>query len=184
MKIFNLLLVLLMAWGLSGCGYSNPYNSDMPGVADDQHREAVPIFVSMWKNNTSELGFQSIIYQELIKWLKKSKMIKLVQNRQEARYILNGAVRSIRYEGLSYDADDNAVEIRAVTRLSYELRDRETDEIVWQQANLVRRDNFTVGNDSVITSDNKRTALMAISSDIAQVIYTKIYFTISRLDQS
>jgi hypothetical protein len=183
MKIINLFLVFSLAFILVGCGYTNPYNGDMPGLADDQRSEAVPIYVTMWKNNTSELGFQSLIYQELIKWLKKSKMVTLVQDRQQAEYILDGAIRSIRFEGLSYDENDNAIELRVVSKLSYELRERATNEIVWQQPGLIRRDNFIVGNDSIITSDSRRKALTSIARDIAQVIYTKIFYTISKLDK-
>ncbi len=179
MKISNLFPIVLLLFAMAGCGYSNPYNGDMPGLSDDQRPEAAPIYVGMWKNNTSELGFQSLIYQELIEWLKKSKMVILVQDRRQAQYILDGSIRSIRFEGLSYDEYDNAIELRSVTRLSYELRDRESGAIVWQQPGLVRRNNFRVGNDSVITSDNKRKALANIARDIAQVIYTRIFYTIS-----
>lgn len=183
MKI-KFLAVLFLALILAGCGYSNPYNGDMPGLAENRDQEPVAIFVTMWKNNTSELGFQSLIYQEQIKWLKKSRMITLVQNREQARYILDGAIRSIRFEGLSYDENDNAIELRSVTKLSYEMRDMDTGKIVWQQPGLVRRNNFRVGNDSVITSDNKRKAMLAIARDIAKVIYTKVFYTVSKLDQS
>ncbi len=183
MKLCKLFLVLLLALTISGCGYSNPYNSEMPGLGDEGSREAVPVFVTMWNNRTSELGFQSIIYRELIKWLKKSKMITLVSNRREAEYILEGEISSIRFEGLSYDENDNAIEIRAVTELSYALRDREKNEIVWQRENLIRRENFRVAGNSVLTSGNRRKALGDISRDIAQVIYTRMFYTINSLNQ-
>ena len=182
MKSLYFPAVFLLVWLLSGCGYSSPYatQTEFAEEADG----VMTLYLSMWKNQTNELGFQSMIYQDLIKWLKKSKRVRLTQDRQEAKYILEGTINSIRFEGLSYGSYEEAIEIRAITRLSYALREKETDKIVWQRTNYIRRDNFRVKNDSVITSDNKRKALADISEDVAEEIYTKIFFTIARTDKS
>ena len=182
MKFFNLPAVFLLTWILSGCGYSSPYATQTEFA--EEGNGVMILYLSMWKNQTSELGFQSMIYQDLIKWLKKSKRVQLTQDRQEAKYILEGTINSIRFEGLSYGSYEEALEVRAITKLSYALLEKETEKIVWQRRNHTRRDNFRVRDDSVITSDNKRKALADISEDVAEEVYTKIFFTIARSDKS
>ncbi len=182
MKSFYFPAVFLLLWLLSGCGYSSPYKTQPKFVGETDG--VMTLYLSMWKNQTNELGFQSMIYQDLIEWLKKSKMVRLTQDQQEAKYILDGTINSIRFEGLSYGRYEAAIEIRAITKISYALREKETDKILWQRTNYVRRDNFRVSNNSVSTSDNKRIALAEISEDVAEEIYTKIFFTIARADKS
>lgn len=178
MKFLYFPAVFLLVWLLSGCGYSSPYATQTKFAEETDG--VMTLYLSMWKNQTNELGFQAMIYQDLIEWLKKSKMVRLTQDQQEAKYILEGTINSIRFEGLSYGSYDEAIEIRAITKLSYDLRERETDKILWQRTNYIRRDNFIVENDSVSTSDNKRMALAEISEDLAEEIYAKIFFTITR----
>ncbi len=182
MKSLYFPAVFLLLWLLSGCGYSSPYKAQPKFVGETDG--VMTLYLSMWKNQTNELGFQSMIYQDLIEWLKKSKMVRLTQNQQEAKYILDGTINSIRFEGLSYGSFEQAIEIRAITRISYALREKETDKILWERTDYIRRDNFIVDNNSVSTSDNKRIALAQISEDVAEEIYTKIFFTISRADRS
>jgi len=178
MKTLYFPTVFFLVWLLSGCGYSSPYATQPEFIEETDG--VMTLYLSMWKNQTNELGFQSMIYQDLIEWLKKSKMVRLTQDQQEAKYILEGTINSIRFEGLSYGRYEDAIEIRAITRVSYALREKETDKILWQRTNYIRRDNFRVENNSVSTSDNKRIALAAISEDVAEEIYTKIFFTIAK----
>lgn len=181
MKIFHFLIAVVLVWTVAGCGYSSPYAVETEYTAGEDG--AMPLYISMWKNRTSELGFQSMIYHELIKWLKKSKRIRLTQSMEEAKYIIDGTIHSITFAGLSYDGDENALEVRAISSLSYALRTKETDKIVWQRSRYIRRDTFRLGNDSVVTSDNKRKQLKSIADNIAQEIYTKLFFTISREEE-
>ena len=165
---------------LAGCGYTNPYakSTDL----DEDQDGTVSIYVEMWKNQTSELGFQAYIKQSLIRWLKKSRRFSIARKRSQADYVLDGIINSAHYPGLSYGTFDRAVELRAEIEFSFDLKKNGSGETVLQKRNFVRRESFRVGDDAAATETNKRQALFSLADDIADNIYVQLFYKFSRND--
>lgn len=169
--LFALLLALGMA--LSACGYSNPYvQSD---EAEGFKPDAVSIFVDMWQNKTSELGFQSDVKQSLVRWLKKSPHFSMARTADQADYILSGAIESIHVPGLSYGIFDRAVELRAEITFSVEVKNTKTGEIILQRKDADWYEAFSAGRDAASLEMNKREALRQVADSIAENIYVNLF---------
>ncbi len=174
------LLFLGIIFFLSGCGYTNPYSQ--PSELVDEGGEQVSIYVSMWENRTSELGYQSVLQQTLVRWLKKSRRFSLTNNRAEADYILSGIIESAEYPGLSYGLWERAVELRAEITFSFNLKENDTGKIVLQKRDFTRREAFRVGSNASDMEMNKKEALRELADDIADNIYIQLFYKFSRDD--
>ncbi|MEW6518777.1 MAG: LPS assembly lipoprotein LptE [Thermodesulfobacteriota bacterium] len=166
-------LLLALAMALSACGYSNPYvqSEDAEGFTPG----AIPIFVDMWENKTSELGFQSEIKQSLVSWLKKSPHFSMARTPEQADYILSGVIESIHLPGLSYGKFDRAIELRAEVIFSVELKKRETGQIILKRKEATWHESFRTGGDAAALEMNKRKALQEVADNIAENIYVNLF---------
>lgn len=166
-------LLLALAMALSACGYSNPYiqSEDAEGFAPG----AVSLFVDMWENKTSELGFQSEIKQSLVSWLKKSPHFSMSRSPEQADYILSGVIESIHLPGLSYGKFDRAIELRAEVIFSVELKKRETGQIILKRKEAAWHESFRTGGDAASLEMNKRKALREVADNIAENIYVNLF---------
>jgi hypothetical protein len=169
--LFAILLALTMA--LSACGYSNPYVQ--PDNSEGVKQGTVSIYVDMWGNNTSELGFQSEVKQSLVRWLKKSPHFSMAPTPEQADYILGGVIESVHLPGLSYGKWDRAVELRAETTFSVELKNKKTGKFILKKEDAAWHENFSVGRNAAAMEMNKREALREIADNIAENIYVNLF---------
>jgi len=169
--LFALLLALTMA--LAACGYSNPYVQSEDSESGKQG--TVSIYVEMWKNNTSELGFQSEVKQSLVRWLKKSPHFSMAPTPEQADYILSGVIESLHLPGLSYGTFDRAVELRAEITFSVELKKRETGAIILKKGDADWHESYSAGRNAAAMEMNKREALREIADNISENIYVNLF---------
>ncbi|MBU0966175.1 MAG: hypothetical protein KKA54_07315 [Proteobacteria bacterium] len=168
-----LALMLALMLSLSACGYSNPYvqSDDSEGVKQG----TASIFVDMWQNKTSELGFQSEVKQSLVRWLKKSPHFSMARTPEQADYILSGVIESVHIPGLSYGTFDRAVELRAEITYSVEVKNTKTGEILLKRKDGDWYESFRVGKDAAALEMNKREALREVADNIAENIYVNLF---------
>lgn len=179
-KKIQILLLLVVMLQLSGCGYSNPYLAARS--SEENGADKPSLHITMWENQTGELGYQAKIYKRLIYWLNKSPDWKIIQDPEMADYLLSGAIKSADFPGLSYDRFENAKELRAEIRLSYKVREEESGEIILEN-DLTKRETFSVSDDNsaAATEGMKRGALDQIAEDIADEIYVRLYHRLSSI---
>lgn len=144
------------------CGYRNPYVYTGPDKS---------IYITSWKNRTSELQLESEIYQSLLQWFQKSDSLNIVKDRSSADLILAGEIISIDLPSLSYGANNTTQEVKLLLRVRYILKDIETGEILFQQPNQLRTEEYVVSTDSSVTRDSEETALETIIDELSQDIY-------------
>ncbi|MBC8316528.1 MAG: hypothetical protein H8E41_01385 [Desulfobulbaceae bacterium] len=170
MKLFTTLILTAILF--TGCGYTNPY-----AVSDaDGTDERVPLYLEMWKDNANQMGYQNVIQQSLVHWLKKSKSFVLVRDRQDADHILSGIIHSVDYPGLSYGTYDRAIELRAKVQFSYTLEEKENNTVKLKKKNFTKLQSFMVGTSAVGTNDNKELALREIAEELAEEIYIELSY--------
>ncbi|OGR02000.1 MAG: hypothetical protein A2511_06415 [Deltaproteobacteria bacterium RIFOXYD12_FULL_50_9] len=174
-KITLLLLLTAVLLSATGCGYRNPYTapdgSDLPTSG---------IYIKMWENRTSELGFESMIRQSLTDWLIQSKHLKMRATAAEADYELSGTILSVSYLGTSYDLHDQATTLKAVLHLSFTLKEAKTGKVIWDVTDILKESAFAVADDAVFTRSNKQKVLETMANEAAEDIYLRIFYTLTQ----
>jgi len=154
-----------------GCGYRNPYVYSGPDKS---------IYVTTWKNRTSNLQLDAKIYQELVKWFQKSGSLKITKQKEGADYILGGEIVSIDIPSLAFDAGNDASDIRLKLKVRYILKDLKDEQVLFQRPDVTRSETYTVTDDSNQTRDNYEEALDTIVEELAQDIYQRTLVEFSK----
>lgn len=168
-KIFPLLFLAII---FSSCGYHNPNVYSGPQKT---------IYITEWKNRTSELNIDSKIYRALTKWYQKSGSISVSREKSGADLILAGEIVSIDLPSLSYGIANRAREVRVKLRVRYILKEISTKKVMLEVPDEIWTEEYLVSLNSAETSDNEEEALDTILEDLSQKIYRKTVSGITRL---
>ncbi|MEN8139896.1 MAG: LPS assembly lipoprotein LptE [Thermodesulfobacteriota bacterium] len=180
MKKPVIIILALLLLNLTGCGYQSPYSQ--PTQYDQDGDGIVTVYLETWDNQTNLLEFPAAISQQLTAWLKKSQRFILTSKRDQANFILSGAIHNVDIPGLAYGDFDRASELRIKTKLSYQLRDAETGKEIMAKKNFYKYENMAVGANSIQTKANQRTALIALADNLADDIYIQLFYIFTRDD--
>ncbi len=162
----------MVAVFLSGCGYRNPYVYTGPEKS---------IYVTTWKNRTSNLQLDAQIYQELLSWFQKSRSLKITKTKEGADFILAGEIVSIDIPSLAYNAANDTSDVRLRLTVRYIFKDLATDKVLIEKPSEVWTQSYTVTPDAAQTADNADEALETIIEDMSQKIYQRALVQIARL---
>lgn len=166
-----ILVCTALAVFVIGCGYRNPY------VYSGSDKS---IYVTTWKNRTSNLQLDAKIYQELLKWFQKSGSLKITKQKEGADYILAGEIVSIDIPSLAFDAGNDTSDIRLRLKVRYIFKDLANDKVLFERPNVERQESYTVTGDATQTNDNYNEALDTIVENLAQDIYQKTLVELSK----
>ena len=164
--------LLLLTVIFSSCGYRNPNVYSGPEKT---------IYITEWKNRTSELNIDSKIYRALTEWYQKSGSISVTREKSGADLILAGEIVSIALPSLSYGIANIATEVKVKLRVRYILKEISTNKVILEVPDEIWTEEYLVGANSTVTSDNEEEALDVILEDLAQKIYRKTVSGIPRL---
>jgi len=165
-------MVLASVVIFSSCGYRNPNVYNGP---------AKSIYITEWKNRTSELGLDAQLYRSLTRWFQKSGSISTVREKAGADLILAGEIISIELPSLSYGVNNVAAEVKVKLRLRYILKEIATGKIIIEAPDETWTEEYAVSSSSATNFDNEQTAIKTIIEDLSQKIYQR---TISELPKS
>lgn len=168
-KIYLFPLFLLFLFFTTSCGYRNPYVYTGPDKS---------IYVTSWKNRTSQLQLDSKIYQSLVKWYQKSESLKVVKDKEGADYILAGEIISIDLPSLSYGNFNTTREVKLKLRVRYIIKDLNSGKVLMEVPGETRTEEYTVTDNVATTADNENEALKIIIDELSQDIYL---FTLNKL---
>lgn len=171
MKIKSLFVLIILSFLFSSCGYRNPYIYTGPDTS---------IYITSWKNRTSELQLESQMYRSLVEWYQKSKKIKVVKNKEEANLILAGEIISIELPSLSYGSKNTTEEVKLKLKVRYIMKDLKSGEILFQQPKKLKTEAVTVTSDESANSDKIKEALEDILDEFSQEIYLKTLAKLSK----
>lgn len=157
---------------LSACGYRNPYVYSGP----DKN-----IYVTTWKNRTSNLQLSAQVYQELLKWFQKSSSLKVTKNKEGSDFILAGEIVSIDIPSLAYGAGNSASNVKLTLKVRYIFKDLESGKVLIENASETWTESYTVTGDAAETKDNADEALEKIIEDMSQKIYQRSLVEIANL---
>jgi len=157
---------------LVSCGYKNPYVYTGPAKA---------MYITSWKNRTSELQLESDIYQSLLQWYQRSDSLTIVNDKSDADLILAGEIISIDLPSLAYGANNITQQVKLTLHVRYILKDLDSGEILFQVPDQLRTEEYIIAADSSTTADNEEKALNIIIDELSQDIYLKTLSTLSKL---
>ena len=166
------LLSIAAAVFLSGCGYRNPYVYSGPDKS---------IYVTTWKNRTSDLQLDAKIYQELLKWFQKSRSLKITKSKEEADFILAGEIISVDIPSLAFDGTNTASDVRLTLKVRYIFKDLATESVLIEMPSQDWQQSYTITADAAVTRDNANEAQDKVIEDLAQSIYQRTLLEISKL---
>jgi len=161
--------LILLACIVTACGYRNPNVYDGP---------AKSIYITEWKNRTSELNLDSKIYRSLIRWFQKSGSISVVRKKDGADLILAGEIVSIDLPSLAYGINNLTTQVKVRLRVRYILKEIESNKIILEAPDEVWIEDYLVTTNQTTTSDNETEALDTIIEDLSLKIYQR---TVSEL---
>ncbi len=154
--------LLFLAIIFSSCGYYNPNVYSGP---------AKTIYITQWKNRTSELSIDSKIYRSLTRWYQKSASISVTREKNGSDLILAGEIISIDLPSLSYGRDNRTEEVKVRLRVRYILKEISTNKIILEVPDEIWTQEYLVGNSSAQAGRNEEEAIDIILEDLSEKIY-------------
>lgn len=170
-RLFLPLCAVLLLF-LTSCGYHNPYVYSGPEKT---------IYISEWKNRTSELGLDSEIYRSLARWYQKAGSLHVSKEREGADLILAGEIVSISLPGRSYSANRQAAEVEIRLRVRYVLKDIKSGKILLQEPSEFWTESYLTSTNAAVSKENENNAMKVIISDLSQKIYQRTLVQIPKL---
>lgn len=156
-----LALVLGLALGAGGCGYS--LRPSLPGGMRTVH---VPVL----ENRTQEPGIEDSLTQALTQALVTAGRVAIAADRQSADGSLEGAVVEYSLTSLAFDRSANVTQYRLRIALALTLRDLRKNQVVWRQARIEERADFTVAGQVTQTLAREDDAVRRAAVDVSRAI--------------
>ena len=166
------ILAIIMLSFIPSCGYHNPYVYSGPERT---------IYVTNWKNRTSELQLDTKIYQSLLKWFQKSGSLTITKNKEGADFILAGEIVSISLPTLTYNASNSASNVKIRLTVRYILKDLSTEAVLIEQPKETWTEEYQVTSSYSSTKDNENEALEVIIDELSQKIYQNALLEFAKL---
>lgn len=170
--VWRLFPLIVLALIVTACGYRNP------NVYSGPHKA---IYLTEWKNRTSELGLDSKIYRSLTKWFQKSGSISTVRKKGDADLILAGEIVSIELPSLSYGANNITTEVKVRLRVRYIMKDISSKKIILEVPDEMWTEEYLVSTNVSTNQDNEAKALDIIIDDLSQKIYQRTVAELPKL---
>ena len=168
--LFRSLLTLCTLLLLTSCGYHSPY----AGLGNESSKT---LYLSIWANQTNEIGLEADVFVALNRWFKKNRMIQVTQDPGKADLILEGTITSVNRPGVSFSQFDQAQEIRAILNTSFTLKRPavvDQDNVIWKVDNLELEQSYAIGANEQTAWDNKDKALAEIIENLSEYIYHQV----------
>lgn len=162
--VCRFLPLMLVACMVVACGYRNP------NIYNGPHKS---IYITEWKNRTSELGLDSKLYRSLTKWFQKSGSISTVRNKEGADLVLAGEIISLELPSLAYGANSITTEVKVRLRVRYIVKDIASNKILLEIPDQTWEESYLTTANSSANIDNENKALTKIIEDMSQKIYQK-----------
>ncbi len=157
----------ILAAVISSCGYHFAGGGDFPaGVTR--------IFIPMLENRTSETGVERLFTNDLIYEFTRSREERLANERSTADGILTGTIVSLTVQNIARSSISSARERRVTGTLTLRLESPEGQKL-WQSANIVEREAYTVVTENKTATDqNKSDAIAELSKKMAESAFTQL----------
>jgi outer membrane lipopolysaccharide assembly protein LptE/RlpB len=163
------LLLAALVWGAGGCGYHVAGRAAR--LPSDWKVIAIPAFT----NNTTRYRIEQRFTQAVIREFITRTKYRIVQDTQSADGVLHGEVVSIETNPVLFDATSGQVTTMLVTvHTKILLVDNITQKTVYQNTDMVFRDEYQISSDVKSFFEEQDPALERMSRDFASQLVSNV----------
>ena len=171
-KVWRYSCLIVVMVSVAACGYHNPNVYTGPSKT---------IYLTEWKNRTSELGLDAQIYRSLTRWFQKSGSISIIRKKQGADFIMAGEIISLELPSLAYGANSVTTQAKVILRVRYILKEITSKKIILEIPNETWTEEYLVSTNVTTNLDNEREALDTIIEDLSKKIYQRTVTELPKL---
>ena len=158
-------IVLLLCCLIAACGYKFSGGGSMPGAIKS-------IGIAIFKNNSSEAGFENTITNKLSYELIKSQKVKV--QTQNAEAILFGIIQSVSVKSIFVASDNTSAEKRITVIADLKLISAAGKEL-WVLKGISENEAYdTDASDKFNEDKNKNTAFEILAEKLAEKIFNRM----------
>ena len=163
------LALLAVAVAATGCGYH------VAGHAANLPSGWKTIAVPAFKNDTTRYRIEQRFTQAVIREFITRTKYGVVQDAASADAVLNGEILSIETTPLLFNADTGQVTTMLVTvRTKVQLTDNRTQKPVYENDNMIFREEYQISSDVNAFFEEKDHALERMARDLASHIVANV----------
>jgi outer membrane lipopolysaccharide assembly protein LptE/RlpB len=170
MRVVSILpaIAILFIALIAGCGYHTPGSSDS-WVGGD----ARILYLQLFENQTTEPYLENYITDALVAELSRSRLVELTEDPARADVQLIGVVKDFSSSARGYGTTDQITDYLATMKVSVQLLDKESDEILWQ-GSLQRSGEYPATVNKNLQLEGARLASIQVSKRLAEDIYSQL----------
>jgi outer membrane lipopolysaccharide assembly protein LptE/RlpB len=152
---------------LAGCGYhlARPGENLAPNIKT--------IAIPVMRNDTTEVGLEALLSDELRRRFSESGWLKLVDV-EDADAVLVGVVKKFKTSPISFSTGDYAVEYRASLIVGIRLVDRRGFTL-WEDPNIVKMREYRSAVDIFASEQNKQEAIRWLAREVSGDVHNRIF---------
>jgi hypothetical protein len=169
------LMVASLALSSFGCGYHTG------GKADTMPQSIKTVAVIPFRNLTTRYKLPDRLQQAIVQEFISRTRFQVVNNRDEADAVLNGAINQALYIPIVFDpASGKATEIQVSVILQLSMADRRTGKMLYSRPAFTVQNNYEVANSSNVALaeheyfDESSASLSRLSRDVARSVVSGI----------
>lgn len=158
-------IVFFLCLAVAACGYRFSGSGELPhGVKK--------LNIGVFENRTSENGLESRIANDLIYQFTRFGSLSLT-DKSEAEAYLTGIIKSVNSVTISHESANTSTERRLQVTIALKLT-AAGGELLWSDKAISEYETYEVSPDKAQTEKNKKSALAALSSRVAERIYYRL----------
>ncbi len=168
-RTFIAVVAFFAASALAGCGYH------VAGRASTLPAAWKTIAVPAFKNDTTRYRFQQGFTAAVIRQFLQRTKYRIVQDSASADAVLHGEVLSIETSPVLFNATTGQVTTMLVTvHTKVELVDNQSQKTVYQNSDMVFRDEYQISSDVQSFFEEQDPALERMSRDFAAQLVSNV----------
>ena len=161
-------VLIAIATSCTSCGYH------LAGTGTFLPKNIKTIAVAPFENRTGRSEIEVRVTEAVARELSRHGATKVVTDKAVADAYLEGAVTEFHTAPVQFNAEGRATRLESTVVLRASIRDLASGEILWNQANLLFRDQYDVQQQQVDYFDLETLALDALARGAAQTLVNSI----------
>ena len=166
-KNFSILVLVLLSFLVSACGYQLRGTQELAGNPQT-------VAVLPFTNKTVEGRIEVDLFNALVDEFAQSKNLKIVPA-SAADLLVTGVISAVENYSISYSEDDKTYEYRVVMTIDAEVKERDTNRIVWRRSSLQQVEEYNSTGEPLTIDRRKQRALKRICKVLAEDIHDGIF---------
>lgn len=165
LKRYSIWIVFFFILLSSACGYRLTGGGDFPAGVKS-------VFISVYKNRTSETGIENTFTNDLINEVTRRQKVA-ISDKGKADSLFFGVIRGMSIETISRKDTSSSIERRVTIAVDCKLTDPK-GRVIWSTRGISDNEAYDVASDKQVTEKNRREAIFVLSERLAEKIYNRL----------